>query len=63
MDGRLFFYHHKPTRRRSYFRDIRDPENGGYAFEAIHDDYYPEVTWENSPQRLDANEMTKPSKK
>lgn len=48
--GGLYVYRGKPDRSGISF----EPQHDG-DFMRLPDDYYPEVTWENSPQRLVLN--------
>ncbi len=50
-DGTLCAYNQKPCR--IAFDDIWLPENGNdWNYEVLNDDWFPEVTWENSPIEL-----------
>lgn len=50
-DGTLCAYNQKPYR--IAFDDIWLPENGNdWNYEVLNDDWFPEVTWENSPIEL-----------
>lgn len=47
-DNELYIYNGKPTRKKEYFNS---PSIGDYF--RVDDNLFPEVTWENSPQKVE----------
>jgi hypothetical protein len=61
-NGELFIYTAKPVRRaekfkyKDYYQDtfdaINEYEDPGYPWTKLPKNFYPEVTWKNSPKKL-----------
>ena len=51
LNGILCLYENKPVKRNTYFTDV----NSSIGYIYLPPEWFPEITWENSPQKVEIN--------